>query len=89
MVGHGREANADAMIQELVKECGDYFAELLEKYAGRVAPELDLETVRMIADKIRQLDFGPQLVIGNIVENTFGGEEAARYVIALVTKKAH
>jgi hypothetical protein len=31
---------------------------------------------------------GPQLVIANIIENTFGGEEAARYAIALATGKA-
>ena len=31
---------------------------------------------------------GPQLVIANIIENTFGGEEAARYAIALATRKA-
>ncbi len=53
------------------------------------ARNLDPKTAKLIADKIRGLEFGPQLVIGNIVENTFGGEEAARYVIALVTGKAH
>jgi hypothetical protein len=37
---------------------------------------------------MRELDFGPQLVIGNIVENAFGGDEAARYVIALITEEA-
>ena len=76
------------MISELVVECGAYFADLIEKYGTQAAPKLDTKTIHLISDKIRELEFGPQLVIGNIVENTFGGHEAARYVIALVTGKA-
>ena len=77
------------MICGLVAERGGYFADLVRKHAGRATQNFDLKTVHLVADKIHDLDFGPQLVIGNIVENTFGGEEAARYVIALVTEKAH
>jgi hypothetical protein len=38
---------------------------------------------------VTQIDFGPQLVIGNIIENTYGGEDAARYVVALITRKVY
>jgi hypothetical protein len=88
VVGSGCEANADAMINALIQERGGYFTHLVETFGETACPKLDPEVLRVIAEKIGELDFGPELVIGNIVENTYGGEEAARYVVALVTGKA-
>jgi hypothetical protein len=87
--GNWRQASVDAMIGGLLMEGGTYFADLLERHGARAVPNLNAEAIHFVADKIRGIEFGPQLVIGNIVENTFGGEEAARYVIALATGKAH
>lgn len=86
--GRWREASVDAMIAGLVEERGDYLSGLIKKYGVKAAPRLDGKIIQGIADKIRGIEFGPELVIGNVVENTFGSEEAARYAIALVTRKA-
>ena len=53
-----------------------------------VSPDLDPAADHMIVEKVRDLEFGPVLVIGNIVENTYGGEEATRYVVALLNRRA-
>lgn len=89
MVGREREANADAMVDALVREQGSYFADLVEKHGVKASPELDAKALKTITETVRQFEFGPELVIANVVENSFGGEEAARYVMALLTKEAH
>lgn len=88
LVGEGQQPSVDAMITGLAQERGNYFADLVQKFGARAAPKLDAKTLHIVSEQLRELDFCPQSVIGNIVENTFGGEEAARYVIALLTKKA-
>ena len=89
MVGPERKANADAMTIELMLEGGKYFERIVTVYGKRADPLMDIEKINHIATRVREMEFGPQLVIANIIENTFGGEEAARYVFALVDGKAH
>jgi hypothetical protein len=86
--GKWRAASVEAMIDGLVKDQGDYFGNILNQFSARVAPEFDSDTISLMTKLLQSIEFGPQLVIGNVVENTFGGEEAARYAIALATKKA-
>ena len=76
------------MISALTVERGEYFADLVEKYDAEAAPRMDTEMIHVIGDKVRRLEFCPQLVIGNLVANTFAAKEAARYVIALTRRKA-
>jgi hypothetical protein len=76
------------MISHLVGDQGDYFVDILRQFGARAAPRVNSETISLMAERLRSIEFGPQLVIGNIVENTFGGEEAARYAIALATGNA-
>src|ERR1700720_869945 len=85
--GKWRYASVEAMIGGL-SEQGDYLADLLKQFGTRAAPKLGSETISLMAERLRLIEFGPHLVIGNIIENTFGGEEAARYAIALASGKA-
>jgi len=64
------------MISGLASEQGDYFAGILRKFGARATPKLNSETISLMAERLRSIEFGPQLVIGNVIENTFGGEEA-------------
>ncbi len=89
MCGIEKELFVRAMIEELVKEKGDYFAQLVESYRAMVLPKAMDEQISNIVETVRKIDFCPQLVIGNIIENTYGGEEAARYVVAVVTRQAY
>jgi hypothetical protein len=89
ILGGWRDASVEAMITSLVSEQGDYLADILRQFGATVAPRLDGHTISLRAERLRSIEFGPQLVIGNVVENTFGGEEAARYALALATGKAH
>ena len=89
MCGNEKELFVRAMIEELVKEKGDYFAQLMESYHTMVLPKATAEQVSNIIETVRKIDFCPQLVIGNIIENTYGSEEAARYAVAVVTRQAY
>ena len=66
------------MVDSLAIDRGAYFSDLLENYGTQADLNLNRELLDTITDKLRQIDLCPQLVIGNIVANTFGAEEAAR-----------
>ena len=89
MCGIEKELFVRAMIEELVKEKGDYFAQLVESYRARALPKTTDEQIFNIIETVRKIDFCPQLVIGNIIENTYGAEEATRYVVAVVARQAY
>ncbi len=89
MCGPEKEIFVNAMIEELVEEKGDYFVRLLESYHAMVFPKATDEQISSIIETVRKIDFGHQLVIGNIIENTYGGKEAARYVLAILTGRAY
>jgi hypothetical protein len=86
--GKWRKVSVEAMISGLVSNRGDYFVDILRQFAAEAAPKVNSETISLMAERLRSIEFGPQLLIGNVIENTFGGREAARYAIALATRKA-
>jgi len=45
--------------------------------------------MRVVLSEVRKVEFGPSLIICNIVENRFGSFEAAKYVLALHLGHAH
>jgi len=81
--------NVDAMISALQIEQGNYLASLLRRHANDLLPSADDDQIQRFLATVAQVEFGPQLVICNVVENSFGSLEAARYALALVTKEAH
>jgi hypothetical protein len=85
LTGKGREENVEAMISALQREQGSYLAALFERHAREVLPKADVEQVSSFSDVLRRVELGPQLVIANVVENTYGSLEAARYSLALLT----
>jgi hypothetical protein len=86
--GRWRDASVEAMISGLVSDQGDYFVDILRQFGAEAAPKVNGETISLMAERLRSIEFGPQFLIGNVIENTFGGKEAARYAIALATGKA-
>jgi hypothetical protein len=84
LVGKGKEANVEAMITTLQREQGTYLATIFEKHARELLPKIDPEQISRFSDVLRKIDLRPQLVVANVVENTFGSLEAARYALALL-----
>jgi hypothetical protein len=79
--GRWRDASVAAMISGLVSDQGEYFVDILRQFGAEAAPKVNGETISLMAERLRSIEFGPQLLIGNVIENTFGGKEAARYAI--------
>lgn len=88
MCGQDKAENVHAMICTLVAERGGYLATLLREHAQALHPGWTPGLLDRICAKISEKGFGPQLVICNVIENTYGRLEAARYAIALVQGKA-
>ena len=89
MCGPGRETNVDAIIDALECEKGSYLASLLERHETEIFPESDGQAFQAILAKARKVEFGPSLIVCNIVENSVGSLEAAKYVLALLDGWAH
>lgn len=87
--GAGKAPNVDAMIAALQIEQGNYLASLLRRHASELFPSAEDDRIQRFLGAMAQVEFGPQLVICSVVENSFGRLEAARYALALVTKEAH
>jgi len=89
MCGPGKEANVDGMIASLCVERGSYLVSLLQESRRQLAlsPAQDAELERRL-DGLSETELGPQLVICNVIENTYGRPEAARYALALVEGRA-
>ena len=79
MCGADKKENVKVMISELQDELGAYFLEILS--SGYVTTTPDLIN-RASVDKMC-----PQLVIANIIDNTYGRETASIYVLGLFTGK--
>lgn len=88
MCGQDKELFVDAMIEQLLEEEGEYFASLLYINGSKILPSADERIIENFAETISKLDFCPQLVIANIIENTYGEEEATKYALALISGKA-
>jgi hypothetical protein len=87
--GWDRAANVEAMVLALEQEKGDYLARLIETNAEKLLPQLSPTELSEITNQLRRFELGPELVVANIVENTFGSMEAACYALALLTREAH
>lgn len=85
LTGKGREANVEAMISALQCEKGHYLAALFVRHAQKLLPKAGVEQVSNFSNVLGRVELGPQLVIANVVENTYGSLEAARYSLALLT----
>lgn len=86
--GTEKKDNIEIMISELAAEEGSYFSNILEETRGEILPGLDKDDFETFTEWLSRQKFGPTMVICNVVENTFGKIEAARYVLALASGKA-
>jgi hypothetical protein len=89
LCGSDKRASVDAMIDELSKEQGDYLANLFQQHVSVIEPSLQAVDRSAMADRLRAVTLGPQLVIANVLENTHGPIEATRYTLALLNGEAH
>lgn len=80
MCGEEKSLEISAMIDYLQNVQGNYLRDLILSYPVR--------DFQYIADAASKIKFCPQLIIANIIQNTYGPEEAAQYAIALATGKA-
>lgn len=88
LCGNDERSAVDAMLSKLTSEQGAFLASLVERHAEEVLSGLSLELRTDIMARLRGIRFGPQLVIASVIERKYGGVEASRYAIALVTGKA-
>jgi hypothetical protein len=89
MCGADKAANVEAMIETLQAERGRYLVSLLRRHASDLLPSADATKFEQVLSDIGRAEFGPQLVICNIVENSYGELEAARYALALIRGDAY
>ena len=83
MSGPGKELNVEAMLTALQEEQGIYLASLVERHREDLLPGAEDERLQRVLAELRKALLGPELVICNVIENTHGSLEAARYVLAL------
>lgn len=88
MCGRDRFVNVCAMVDELKAEGGGYLAELLREFGSQLIDGARPEEIGRLAEHVSRIGLVPQLVICNVIENTYGRLEAARYVVALVQGQA-
>jgi hypothetical protein len=88
LCGEPNRSAVEAILSDLAKQQGAFLAGLVERHASEVLPGAPLELRRDIVSRLRGVRLGPQLVIASVIENTFGGPEAARYAVALATGDA-
>jgi hypothetical protein len=83
LCGEDRKAVVDTMLAELRRYEGAFLVGLVERHAGNVLPGAGVDLRRAIDARLRTVRFGPELVIASVIENIYGGSEAARYAIAV------
>jgi hypothetical protein len=88
LCGEGNRAVVDAILSDLAARQGTFLAGLVERHMTDVLPRAPFELRRDLTASLRALPFGPQLLIAFVIENTYGGAEAARYAVALVSGDA-
>lgn len=84
MCGEDRAANVHAMISQLKEEGGLYLAGLIQEHGKDVLPGAGQDLIDRYTDHLKNSGMAPQLVICNVIENTYGREEATRYAMAVV-----
>ena len=88
LCGDDKPAVVDAMLAELGRYEGAFLAGLVERHAGEALQGAPFELRRDVLARLRSMRFGPELVIAFVIENVYGGAEAARYAVALATGSA-
>jgi hypothetical protein len=88
LCGEDNRAVVDAMVSDLAVKQGTFLSGLVERHLTEVLPGAPFELRRDLTASLRALPFGPQLLIAFVIENTYGGAEAARYAVALVSGDA-
>lgn len=88
LCGEDKKSAVEAIMTDLTNHQGAVLAGVVERHAAEVLPGAPLELRRDITARLRGIRLGPQLVIASVIENTYGGVEAARYAVALVTGDA-
>lgn len=88
MCGNNNELNVTIMIGCLSEEQGNYLARLLEDHLISLLPNIQHEAILEIISTAKKIPLCPQLVIANIIENTFGPIEATKYALALLSGEA-
>ena len=88
LIGREKELNADAMIAALLQEQGAYYVRLLRPHIRQFLPNANDNEIESILNSINNGGFGGDLVVANVIENTYGEDEAARYAFAIFTKEA-
>ena len=88
LCGEDKKAVVDVMLAELRRYEGAFLVGLVERHVAEVLPGAALELRREVAARLRVVHFGPELVIASVIENIYGGPEAARYAIAVATGDA-
>jgi hypothetical protein len=88
LCGEDNREAVEAILRDLTSAQGAFLVGLLERHAAEVLPGAPFELRRDVTARLGGVHFGPQLVIASVIENTYGGAEAARYAVALVTGDA-
>lgn len=88
LCGEENRAAIDTMLTDLTRTKGIYLASLVERYGGEVVPGMPFELRRDLIANLRNVPLGPQVVIAAVIENIYGGREAARYAVAVATGDA-
>lgn len=89
LCGPDKSVAVDVMVESLAEEQGAYLADLFERHCSTVVPTLPQSDRSRVADHLRGVTLGPQLVIANVLENTHGHLEATKYAVALFNGDAH
>lgn len=88
LCGDDNRAAVETLLRDLITSQGAFLVGLVERHAAEVLPGAALELCRDVTARLRGVHLGPQLVIASVIETTYGGAEAARYAVALVTGDA-
>lgn len=88
LCGDDKRAAVEGILRDLSNQQGAFLVGLVERHVAEVLPGAPLELRRDVTARLRGVRLGPQLVIASVIENTYGGAEAARYAVALVTGDA-
>lgn len=88
LCGDDKPAVVDAMLTDLVRLQGGFLVGLIERHGAPALHAFPPGLRHDVMVHLRERPFGPALVIAAVIENVYGGPEAARYAVALATGEA-
>ena len=88
LCGEENRPTVETMLADLSRLEGVFLAGLVERHGAAVLPGAPPDLRHDIIARLRRARMGPQLVIAWVIENTYGGREAARYAVALAAGEA-